>query len=113
MGGEHPRSSRRGENDDVCREASLERRDPRAGADYLVQITQTNETRDALMWTVVNWAERDLEGAFAWAAGLDDAALGDWVAGAVTGKLPQDRRATAKERWRALRNTTPGKQSER
>ena len=86
----------------------LGRSDPHAGADYLAQIPQTNDARAALKETVATWAERDLDGALDWAATLENVPLGDWVAGIVAAKLPQDRRVKAEQRWRELRSTTPG-----
>ena len=78
-------------------------KDAAAGAAYLAQIPQSNEARKALRDTVSNWAERDPDSAFRWAADLADAGLGDWVAAEVKAKAPPEQRAKMEERWSGLR----------
>jgi hypothetical protein len=81
--------------------------DPRAGADFLARIPQTNDARESLKQTVSKWAERDMSAALGWAAGLEDAGLGDWVATEVITKMPAKKQEKAQQHWSDLREPKP------
>jgi hypothetical protein len=78
-------------------------KDPRAGAEYLAQIPQSNATRDALKETIKSWADRDSQGALEWLAALENTSVADWIATNVIKELRGDDRKKAEEKWTSLR----------
>jgi hypothetical protein len=82
-------------------------KDPRAGAEYLVQIPQTNETRDALEQTIKKWADRDSQGALEWVAALENTSVGDWIATNVIKEMRGADRKKAEDKWTSLRRMKP------
>jgi len=78
-------------------------KDPRAGAEYLTQIPQSNDTRQALKQAIEKWVDRDSNAALDWVAGLENTSVGDWIVAEVTTKMPAEKRKKAEEYWRSLR----------
>jgi hypothetical protein len=79
-------------------------KDPRAGADYLAQIPQSNGTRQALQQVIEQWAGRDANAALEWVAGFENASVGDWIVSEVTAKMSAEQRTKAEKHWRTLRD---------
>lgn len=77
--------------------------DPHAGAEYLVQIPQTNDTREALKGTIESWADRDSKAALEWVAEMENTSVGDWIAAEVMKKMSAEDRKKAEEHWSSLR----------